>query len=232
VQKTGSQWIKKVFNDHAVYRKTGLREFTQRRYEFGEFKKNFPKGTFIPGLYISHDLYLEIFKPQRYYTIYVRRDPRDILVSWYFSMLKTHGLMGKVPYYRSQLQKMDVTDGLHFCIEHFAMKFMSMRTWHRDDVGSNVRFIEFLDIAERPQYVLRQIFNDLGFEFAENELLELCARYSKEELRRKDLDARSDRSESHYRKQGSSYLELWNSEHHRHFHNVTGDLIDVLGYTR
>jgi len=49
---------------------------------------------------MSYDLYEEIQKPERYRTIYVQRDPRDVIVSWYWSMLETHVLMGKVGKYR------------------------------------------------------------------------------------------------------------------------------------
>jgi hypothetical protein len=230
VQKTGSQWFKKIFNDEVFKSATGLREHMQRRYEYGEFVKRFPIGTFVPGLYLSYDLFAEIDRADRSYTIYTKRDPRDIIVSWYYSMLETHSLMGKVPFYREELEKLNVEDGIHFCIEHFAMKLMSMRTWHREGVSEGIRFIEFSDIAKNPDKVLKIIVKDMGVDISDDKILAICKKYTKTELRKEDLKNRGGSVKSHYRMHGSSHKEVFSESHYQHFYSVTGNLTELLGY--
>lgn len=230
VQKTGSQWFRAVLSDHRVQRITGLRTFRQRRYEYTEFRRRFPKGTFVPGLYMSYDLYEEIGKPDGYKTFYVLRDPRDIVVSWYWSMKDTHGLMGKVPKYRSVLQSLDFDDGLHYCIDAFHMKLACMRSWINNRGDQDVLFVRFEDMKSNPAAVLNQILNFCELEFDQKCVKKVVSDYSKERMREIDLKKRLVGSESHYRAKSSNHKYVFKDSHYDHFYSTTGDLVQVLGY--
>jgi len=230
-QKAGSQWLRAIMKDPRVIQVTGLREFPQRRYEWGEFVRSFPKKTVIPGLYISFELYDEIIKPNNYKTIYVIRDPRDIVVSWYFSMLKSHVLMGKVGKYRSILKNLSFDEGIHFCIDALTIKFAQMRSWAINCDDPNVKIYRFEDIIESPASSLKDIFLHFGIEIEDRLVTDILNDYSKEKMRERDLNKRKNSMESHYRKLSSSHKDAFTAEHYDHFYRVTGDLVKCFGYS-
>jgi hypothetical protein len=51
-------------------------------------------------------------------------------------------------------------------------------------------------------------------------------------MREKDLNKRLDNSESHYKKQNSDWREVFTKNHEDLFYQITGNLIDILGYKR
>jgi hypothetical protein len=232
MQKSGSQWVRQIFNDRRLKSKTKLLEYPQHRYELNEFHQKFPIGTFVPGLYMSYDLYEEIKKPTQYKTICIIRDPRDIVISWYFSMLKTHKLMGKVGKYRSVLKEKSFDDGIHYCIDELSIKFMAMRTWINNSDDDNMIFIKFEDLVHKSKDTFTKIFMKCGINISEQEIENILNEYSKDRMRKKDLATRKDKSESHYRKKSSKHVDYFKEEHYKHFYNVTGNLIDILGYKR
>ncbi len=100
VHKTGSQWIRKVFADPLVYRATGLRTYAygprladeERNRSYGEisFDRAFPPGRVVSPLYLPHQGFVALDKPEPWRAFFVMRDPRDVVVSWYFSSIGSH----------------------------------------------------------------------------------------------------------------------------------------------
>lgn len=230
VQKTGSQWLRAILADPEIRSRSGLLAYPQRRYEWGEFVRTFPIGTFVPGLYVSYDLYQEIRKPRRYRTIYVMRDPRDIVVSWYWSMLSSHVVMGKVGAYRADLQERDVDSGLHYAIDALTMKFAQMRTWALNADDPAVHVMRFEVMTAQPEASLRELFDAIGIPFSDDQVHDLAQRYSKDRMRERDLRHRDASEGSHYRRQSSRHREAFRDDHHDHFRAVAGDLASQLGY--
>lgn len=233
VQKTGSQWLKQIFSDRHIEKLTGMVVYPQHRYDVDEFHTVFPKNAVIPGLYVSYRLYsLFIRKPERYKTIYVIRDPRNIVVSWYYSALKTHPEMAGLSVTRKVLQDMDRASGIAHSIKWLGVKFADMRSWA--ELGSaddNVMLVRLEDITAAPE-ALGNIFSFCGLDVSD-ELLEIVFNtYSKPSMRNRDLANRLDKSESHYRSRESRYQEEFLPEHYELFYNTTGNLVDILGYDR
>ena len=230
VQKAGSLWVRRVFNDPRVKKITGLSTFPQYRYEWDEFHKSFPVYSFIPGLYISYDLYEEIEKPEKYKTFFVMRDPRDIVVSWYYSMLKTHILMGKVGKYRNVLQSTNYDDGIIYCIKTLALKFAGMRTWMYNQDDSKVLIIKFEELTENPVAGFKKIFHHCETDIPDTVLKRVLDDYTKSKLRENDLKKREDQTESHYRREKSTHKTGFTDKHLELFYAINGDLLNVLGY--
>ena len=230
VQRSGSQWIREVFSDRRIQKYTGLRPYPQRRYEWGEFVRRFPLYTFVPGLYVSYDLYEEIEKPERYRTFYVLRDPRSIVVSWYHAMARTHVLMGKVGKYREDLSKLSFHDGITYCIKALTGKFADMRTWwdHRDD--PNVTILRFEEMIRDTTGAMARVLAESGAKVPPEVLAEVMRAYGKDEMRKKDPRAAADPNMSHYRPTTSDHREAFTDEHYRLFRDVTGNLVTYLGY--
>jgi hypothetical protein len=232
IQKTGSQWIKTIFKDKRIQKYTGLAVYPQHRYEWGEFHRRFPKYTFVPGLYIPYSLYEEIEKPKKYKTIYIVRDPRNIIVSWYYSMLKTHVIIGKVLKHRLQLQSLSFEEGINYCIKAQQLQLAFVRDWIQNQEDPNLLIVKFEDLISYPEAHYKSIFNYCNIDIPDFILESVIADYTKEKMREKDLNKRLDNSESHYKKQNSDWREVFTKNHEDLFYQITGNLIDILGYKR
>lgn len=230
IQKTGSQWVKQIFSDFRIQKYTKLMTYPQHRYEWGEFKKQFPLYTFVPCLYISYNLYEEIKKPKSYKTFYIIRDPRNIVVSWYYSMLETHPLMGKVGKNRMILEKLSFEEGISYCIEALQLKFSFMRDWMQNQSDPNVLILKFEDLTKEPEPYFKNFFSHCEIDIPDEIIYSVISDYSKEKMREKDLNKRQQKSESHYRKKSSTWQDVFTEEHKRLFTDINGNLIDILDY--
>jgi Sulfotransferase domain len=143
VHKTGSQWIRKVLADPAVYRASGLRTYAYqprqrneqrtRSYPEVRFDRAFPARRIVSPLYVTHAAFAAMPKPEPWRTFFVARDPRDVVVSWYFSTIASHptsNIPGMLET-RDRLRALDEPDGLIASIEHLAANglFDALRSW-------------------------------------------------------------------------------------------------------
>ena len=232
VQKTGSQWLNAIFSDEKVQKKTRLPLYPQHHYDINDFRLQFPTGAVIPGLYVDYNLYdLFIEKPSSYKTIYVFRDPRNLAVSWYWSAKETHALNQGIVILRERLNCMSQEDGLLYAINFLAPKYAAMRTWFEfGNKDPNVMLIKFEDLVAQTEQTLSAIFKFMGYEFDNAIINNLASDYSKEKMRNKDMMFRPDGSESHYRKHSSKYQEVFTSVHYKAMADVSGNLVELLGY--
>ena len=96
VWKTASQWIRVVLSDPAVYQYSGLRtlHFTQSpliRKGHGR-EVHFPLRRIISPVYCSYEAFAALSSAANQRTFFVMRDPRDVMVSQYFSKRYSHRL--------------------------------------------------------------------------------------------------------------------------------------------
>ena len=234
VQKSGSQWILSIFNDPEITKLTKLKTYPQHHYDGNEFHEIFPENTLIPGLYVSYLSYwLYIKKKEPYKTLYIYRDPRDLIVSWYWSALKSHALSPQIKLIRKRLETMTFKEGILYAIRHHSEKFGQIRSWI--ELGANdenVLFLRFEDIVKDPLKKFIDIFNFLGISITPDKLQGVLNNYTKEEMRKRDMQKRSSDEISHYRKEKSDFREVFEKEHYQLFYNITGDLVEVLGYDK
>ncbi len=97
-----------------------------------------------------------------YKGFHVVRDPRDILVSAYFSHLHSHGTKNwhDLTVYRQKLQKLDKYEGLLMEMEFSRVNFEKMYDW--DYSLSNVLDIKMEDLFANSQEQFINIFKFLG----------------------------------------------------------------------
>lgn len=231
VQKCGSQWMSAIFNDIRMKRITGLVRMPQRFYEYGQHVSRFPKGFFVPGLYVSYQAFESfIEKPKNYRVIYVYRDPRDLVVSDYYSTLKTHANNAVVKTMRTRLEGMSKEDGLAY-IMRYNDKFSYMRSWiELSGNDKNVMHVKFEEITSRPVEVFGRIMEHCGITVETHVLASILSEYEKDKMRQRDLARRNDKTESHYRFEASSHEREFSEMHYKLFRDITGDLLEVLGY--
>ena len=232
--KSGSQWAKALFDHEVVRAHTGLFTLPQLDFEFGSATRPFPAATFVPGLYASYEDYLEIPKPYPHRTAYIFRDPRDIVVSGYYSAVNTHRSVAyrKAPHLesaRTALRTMSLDLGLRYMVEILADQLVGMASW----VGvedENVALFRLEDISADPEMEIGRMLEHCGVHLDETELGRVLSETSREALQQKDLARREAGSESHYRVERRGHGELLKAEHYRAIDAVVPGLIENLGY--
>ncbi|MDX6278022.1 MAG: hypothetical protein QOJ72_2150 [Nocardioidaceae bacterium] len=226
--KAGSQWTKAMF-DHPVIRShTGL--FTLPQFDYYQRRlRAFPAGTFVPGLYLSYPAYASIPKRHPYRTIYIFRDPRDIVVSGYFASFGAHPDMLGLAERRKIMEAMSVEEGLLFSLRESAHHFRDMATWV-DVADEHVATWRLEDISADPEGTVPKILAHCGVHLSDAELEQVLQETSREALQRQDIARRAPGADSHYRVTRQSFRDLFGPEHYEALEAVVPGLVDKLGY--
>jgi hypothetical protein len=243
VHKAGSQWLRAILADDRVYRHTGLARLSYevglpggrdpRRLTERTFDEPFPPNTIVSPIYIDFKGFVAIPKPEPYRAFFVMRDPRDLVVSRYFSMKYSHVANEFITQHRAVLHGMSRTEGLLHVIDHF------------DDFGVYAALGSWIDASERDPNVLVVRFEDLTVEDNLEPVRRLfwhCAiRMPDRVLRRLLRDYSFERlggrprgqedQLAHYRKGvPGDWRNYFDDRMMRRFHELTGDLVARLGY--
>jgi hypothetical protein len=226
--KAGSQWTKALFDHPIIRAHTGL--FTLPQFEYTERPlKSAPAGTFVPGLYLSYQAYASISKPYPYRTVYMFRDPRDIVVSGYFASFGAHPDMLGLAERREKMQSMSVEEGLLHSLQESAHHFRDMATWV-DIADEHVATWRLEDVSADPEDTVPKILAHCGVNLSDAELEQVLRDTSREELQRQDLARRAPGSDSHYRVKRQSFRDLFGPEHYAAVEQVVPGLVARLGY--
>lgn len=242
VHKSGSQWIRRILKDARVYKYSGLQAHHYQSAMPGghdprpltarTFSSPFPLRTIVTPIYIDYPGYRDIPKPESSRSFFVTRDPRDVVVSWYFSSKLSHRLMGDLHEVRGSLADLDQVQGLIYSIEHlndFGL-FAAQRSWLQaaDDPTSLVVRFEDLTGPDALQHFVG-LFAHCRMKLPERTLEEVLETYSFERLSGR---ARGDEDEhTHFRKGVSGdWRNHFVPEVREAFDRVTSDLVQLLGY--
>lgn len=212
VHKTGSQWIRKILSDPVVYRYSALSPYHYQSRLPGQrdsrdikdrtFTQPFPIRKIISPLYISFENFTALPKPEPYKAFFIQRDPRDILVSWYFSMKHSHPVSGKVSQLRRDLNAMSVDDGILYTMNHLHRSghFQAIASWidapKRDPKTIVVRFEDLIGPASAE--VFDALFKHCDIHLPRQLLDRLLTKYSFEALAGRKPG--QEKTEAHYRK--------------------------------
>ena len=192
VHKTGSQWVRKVFADPEMYRVTGLRTYDYgprldvgdrgRRYPEISFDRPFPAGRIVSPLYISYEGFVAVPKPGPWRAFFVLRDPRDIVVSWYFSSVSSHPTNSSrgMQRTREHLKTLDEEHGLIESVHRLEAYglFGALRSWSEADMPQ-VMLVRYEDlIGTDREHWWKQLLEHCGVSLSEAERDRLLSRYS------------------------------------------------------
>ncbi len=230
MRKTASQWITAMFSDPIVYRHCGLLPYVPRYYKW-RHPQAIPSGRIALSLFVSHKRFATIPKPGRYRAFFVMRDPRDMVVSNYFSTRDSHAPMGDVPELRRVLQDKSTKDGLLYLIGHLARKktFDALRSWAVASDADGVRLVRYEDLTgERQTEEMDQLMRHCGIPVPPSELETLLDRYSFSRMKGARPSAGPT---SHYRKgKAGDWRNHFDDDVYEAFTESTGDLVELLGY--
>lgn len=132
VWKTASQWVRVVLSDPRLYMYSGLKThipITSDLWWPDPDRLVIPTGHIVPGLYCDYERFARVHKPAPYAVFFVQRDPRDVLISWYFSNRYSHRPMATVNDERQALADMSDGDGILATVDHFGEIAGMLRSW-------------------------------------------------------------------------------------------------------
>lgn len=243
VQKCASQWVRGIFSDPRVYRYSGLTSYQYQHHLPGKydprkltdrrFNTAFPESTIATPLYIDYEGYTTIPKPAFYKTVFLMRDPRDVLISWYFSIKYSHPAFGEVERIRQDLHRLSESDGLLYALEFLNDYglFQAQRSWAGATAKDpNVLLVRYEDlIGPDTLPALERLLMHCDIRMPGNVLEELLSLHSFEKLsgrKRGQEDLRA-----HYRKGiAGDWHNHFNDPIRSQFAAVAGDVLDVWGY--
>lgn len=196
---------------------------------FAQITEAYPQRTIATHLYIDFETFQGIPKTEKHKVFFVLRDPRDIVVSWYFSAKYSHPIKhDPIPRWRAGLQGLSQQEGFRYIIDELQEigSFQAQRSW----MNRGVRLFRYEDLAQSEESFARTLLNFLEIPIEGHEFRALMRRH-----RFKKKSGGRERGEenqnSHFRKgiagDWKNYLDQKTLEY---FHIVTGDLLNVLGY--
>lgn len=227
--KAGSQWMKALF-DHPVIREhTGLFTLPQLDYQATP-DKVFPAGTFVPGIYCSYDEYLRMPKTRPRRVVYMLRDPRDLVVSGYYSAVKTHRKLNdpELEAYRDKLRAMTFDEALVDLIEAAAPRLHEAASWADAD-DPDVKKFRLEEVSDDPRVQVDAMLRHCEIDLSPAELETVLMDVSREALQAKDLATRGD-GESHYRVERKTFRDVFKPEHYDAMDRIAPGLATKMGY--
>ena len=115
-----------------------------------------------------------------FFGFHIARDPRDIIVSCYFSHKKSHKISNYIPTlaHRKKLQELPKKEGIDYEISISKVFIENLYNWEYD--YPNIVETKFEKITDSPQEEFENIFDFLGlFETKNNPLFSLMCYYNR-----------------------------------------------------
>jgi hypothetical protein len=246
VHKTASQWVRSLFADTQTYKYSGLLPFhyqTEQLNGFDErklservFLESFPEGKVVSPLYIHYHNFEALPKPARYRAFFIARDPRDVVVSWYFSARYSHPLVKgmQLSGERQTLNSLPLEDGLVYAVEHledFGL-FDTLASWKKaSGKDSNIMFLRYEDVTGPQQFqTIETLFKHCEIPMPSSELKKLLQRYSFENISGGRKQGEEDQHSKYRKGKAGDWENHFTPKVEKVFREVTGDLVKVLGY--
>lgn len=241
IQRSASQWFLRLFQEPLIWRYTHLlvhnprMNFIPRTHDvLKTLQSPVLTGAIISPFYIRYEDFKTLPKPQNYRAFYVMRDPRDLMISSYFSLKYTHP-----PYdpfivkMRERLHAIPEDEGLLYIIKNASGTwFSTLQGWMRSVENQNIKIFRFEDIFfEKKEETLRILFQHCEIDMPDKAFYELLDKYSFENITGRpsgtvDLT-------SHYRSGiKGGWKNYFSKKHKSIFKEYSGSLLIDLGYEK
>ena len=238
VHKAASTWFRDLFRDPIMKRAHGMPVFHYETDLKGRVYENYcdqtkvvvPGNSIITNVYCSHDQFAAHRKHENYKGFYVAKDPREVVISTYWSWRDNHpgGHQN-----REFLRNNDLETGLRWTIDELDVtlgKFQAMRTWVNQPEPNFVYF-KTEDFFTNQDDNLRTLLSFLQINMPESDLEILCDRFSFEKLSGGRKPGQVDKN-NHFRSGKTGTWREMPESVLDYFYDRTGDLIDLLEYDR
>ncbi len=239
VQKTASQWFAYLFADTVIKKKSKLSfyrpkaNFIPQEPEVLNKLQIIPTGVIVSPLYIRYEDFLKMRKPKSYRAFFVMRDPRDLIISDYFSLKYSHATIH--PYImqmREKLNGMPEQEGILERIHHFKSYYETLRGWMRSTENEKIQIVKYEDVfVNKPLEAMGTICQHCEIDLSEVNLQALLDKFSFKKLSGREPGR--ENAQSHYRKGvAGDWKNYFSPEHKQVFKGQAGDLLIKLGYEK
>ena len=165
IHKTASQWIRRIMDDYRIYRHCGLQVYNYednlpggtdgRPLHERTFNEPFPERTIATPIYVDLPGFQTIPKPDDFRAFFVMRDPRDYLVSLYYSLKISHRLNPRIAVARENLLHLPEEEGLKMLIERMGEygQMAALHSWQEGRGGDErLRLFRYEDLTGDKQF--------------------------------------------------------------------------------
>jgi hypothetical protein len=242
VWKTASQWIRNVLSSTAVYRYSGLLPYAYEQHEGRDdrtlqertFDHPFPPRHIVSPLYINHESFVAMPKPNEYRAFFVVRDPRDLVVSHFFSSKYSHVDNPGVREERARLDNLTDQEGMLIHMRYMAERgiFDALRSWGegaKDD--QRVKIFRFEDLVSDNQFHwMSQLMEHCDIPIPESDLRAILDRLSFARLSGGRKQGDEDKHHKYRSGKAGDWKKYFDQPLRSDFKTLTGDLVELLGY--
>ncbi len=186
--------------------------------------------------FVNNSNYDKLFSQLKgeYKGFHIVRDPRDTIISGYFSHLNSHPVEGPwakryLIKHREWLKSVSKDEGIHDEIQRgYALNLMNK--WYYDD--PDILEIKFESLTKEPFEMFSKIFNHIDIDIDKNHLASILDEFSFKNLSGGRKKGQEDVN-SHFRKGvPGDWKNHFTQEHIDLFKQKWGDLIIRLGYEK
>jgi len=241
VYKTGSQWIRRIFSDPRVYRWCGLKPIngamlnnvSGKIVQLSERRKpeGFSSNRFVAGLFMSYDNFMEMKQYGNYVAFFIKRDPRELVVSWYFSTRYTHVKRAGVNSLRAQMKGMTDEEGIIFSIDYWSRNqlFDILLQWQKaEENNESIKVFSFEKLTGNDGfYYLGKIFSYCKIEIPQKKLLSVYEAHSAKNIASKKSD---DKYAFASKNNNLKWPKYFTKDVEKYFLKAAPTLVEDLGY--
>lgn len=239
IQKTASQWFRQVLNDQLIWQDNKLLLYSPSENFITEDEsvlrrlEKLPNDIIISPLYIRFPDFDEMEKPDSYKGFFIARDPRDLIVSNYFSLKYSHKPFH--PYIiemRKKLNSMSLNDGLADIIRSSTKGTkQTLEDWFRHK-SDKICLIKYEDMFGDRQYA---VFSDLlrhcDINLSGKKIESILQKYSFKNMSGREQGCED--ANHHYRKGTAGDWKNYFTEAHKDlFKELSGKLLIRCGYEK
>lgn len=228
--KCGSNWFRRLFRDAADTHQASIRVASPNQSPINTSVERDPARTLARYRTADADAVLPHVRPGEPVVLCVR-DPRDVLVSQYWSWKGTHkNNTPKILQMRERLNALSVPEGLHLLVEGGNIPFcQSARTWLEAVGDGRATLLKYEDVLADFAGSMGPALALAGLPLAAGPLADLQQRHAFSSITRREAGT-EDRSH-HYRKGvAGDHVNYFDTELTALFDATYGDVVAGLGY--
>jgi len=141
--------------------------------------RNLKSNSIYTNMYIGPAI-LEYLPNRRSKVFFILRDPRDIVISWYYSTKYSHHLTENIDKSRKVLNNLEFNEGILYSIDiisEFGL-FNGIRAWIEHGEAKNCKIFFYEDLVANYESFMKDLFSYLEFNIGSSDFKDILERHS------------------------------------------------------